>query len=197
MTEYEELVRDLRRQADDADARSAAKWAAASTAAAHDIRGLSDPAYIANVIEAELRRFEKDPAAPLIERPWKGPDPATTLHEDEAEDWAEQADATAAAMAAAIRIVRTYSTAIAIAAQSDSVGTFGRSIVDIAERIQHYLDIPEQPPELAAALQAINAHRRALGMSPLDPQSSGWTDEDLLIEGERIARLANLGRLLT
>lgn len=188
-------ITELRRLAEDADARSAAKWAAASIAAAHGIRGSADPAYIANVIEYELGRFESHPAA-LIEAEWKGTDTGTGLTSRELLDYAKESEASPGAQSAAIRIVRAYATAIGAQAGSSTPRTLGRSITDVAERIQHYLDIPEQPPEVTNALQRINAHRRTLGMSPLDPVRHGWSDEDVLLEADRIGRLSNLAGLM-
>ena len=45
--------------------------------------------------------------------------------------------------------------------------------------------------EVANALQAINRHRARLGQRPLAPVAAGWTDQDVLDEAERIARLSN------
>lgn len=45
--------------------------------------------------------------------------------------------------------------------------------------------------EVAQALAVINRHRRSFGQRPLDPAAAGWTDEDVLLEAERIARLSN------
>jgi hypothetical protein len=45
---------------------------------------------------------------------------------------------------------------------------------------------------VSTALTHINEHRRQLGMEPLDPYISGWTDEDVLIESQRISRLDNI-----
>lgn len=45
--------------------------------------------------------------------------------------------------------------------------------------------------DVSDALKAINAHRRAIGMAPLDPTTAGWTHEDVLLEQKRIARLPN------
>lgn len=48
--------------------------------------------------------------------------------------------------------------------------------------------------DVASALARINTHRRSLAMSPLDPASVGWTDQDVLDEAERIVRLPNMAR---
>lgn len=46
-------------------------------------------------------------------------------------------------------------------------------------------------PAVAAALDAINRHRASMGMPRLDPVGSAWTEKDVLLEAERIARLPN------
>lgn len=43
------------------------------------------------------------------------------------------------------------------------------------------------------ALDVINRHRRGLGMSLLDPAAAGWSEQDVLLEAERVARFPNLG----
>lgn len=43
-------------------------------------------------------------------------------------------------------------------------------------------------------LEVINRHRAKLGMAPLD--TTDWTADDIQQEADRIARLANLGRLM-
>ena len=45
--------------------------------------------------------------------------------------------------------------------------------------------------DVAAALEAINRHRRAIGMHRLDPAAAEWTDDDILIEAQRLQRLPN------
>ena len=42
------------------------------------------------------------------------------------------------------------------------------------------------PATVSTALAKINAHRRALGISPLDPTAAGWTEEDVLLEARRL-----------
>lgn len=182
-----EEIAELRRSAEDADARSSAKWAAASITWAHEIKGSLDPTYIANVIEAELRRHEAAGDAPLVDRPWKGPDAVTGWGMADFIEWAEDAEASPGARSAAIGIVRAYGGRY----RGDSAHEFRKHVVDIAERIQQYLDLPEQPPEVVEALDAINRHRRALGMTPLDPGAAGWSDEDVVLEADRVARLSN------
>lgn len=46
-------------------------------------------------------------------------------------------------------------------------------------------------PATARALEEINRHRAAIGMPPLDIRASGWTDQDVLDEAERLRRLPN------
>lgn len=48
-------------------------------------------------------------------------------------------------------------------------------------------------PSVKRALHAIDVHRAKIGMSPLDPGRAGWSDEDVVLEADRIKRLANLG----
>ena len=45
--------------------------------------------------------------------------------------------------------------------------------------------------ETADAVARINAHRRRIGQSPLDPAAQGWTPKDVLVEEARVARLHN------
>lgn len=48
---------------------------------------------------------------------------------------------------------------------------------------------PEDEPasqSIAEDLAALNAHRRQIGMAPLDPAAAGWTDEDVRIEAQRL-----------
>lgn len=53
--------------------------------------------------------------------------------------------------------------------------------------------VPPTAPvdDVAQALAAINRHRATIGMSRLDPVAADWTEEDILIEAERIQRLPN------
>lgn len=47
--------------------------------------------------------------------------------------------------------------------------------------------------DVSEALAFVNRHRRAMGMSPLDPAQAGWSAQDVLLEAERVHRLPNLG----
>jgi hypothetical protein len=47
------------------------------------------------------------------------------------------------------------------------------------------------PKAVADALKIINQHRRKIAMAPLDPKSSGWTDEDVILEARRIQKTSN------
>jgi len=59
------------------------------------------------------------------------------------------------------------------------------------------LDVVERIPPPGASsstrddMDAINRHRRSLGMPPLDPRAAGWSAEDIRLEAERIATLPN------
>lgn len=59
--------------------------------------------------------------------------------------------------------------------------------------IDEFEDVATLPSrtDVATALDAINLHRRRLGMGALDPAAAGWTDQDVLLEAERITRLSN------
>jgi hypothetical protein len=50
---------------------------------------------------------------------------------------------------------------------------------------------PKPDVGLDQALATINKHRRKLGMGKLDPVAADWTEEDILIEAQRIQRLPN------
>lgn len=43
--------------------------------------------------------------------------------------------------------------------------------------------------DVIGALGAINRHRRRAGQPDLDPKAAGWSDDDVLVEAERIAAL--------
>lgn len=45
--------------------------------------------------------------------------------------------------------------------------------------------------KVAADLAHINAHRRRIGMAPLDTRGAGWTDEDVALEAQRLRREGN------
>lgn len=49
----------------------------------------------------------------------------------------------------------------------------------------------QELPEVEEALGAINRHRSKLGMRPLDPRVTGWTDDDVIAEATRVSRLPN------
>lgn len=59
--------------------------------------------------------------------------------------------------------------------------------------IDDFGSVATPPPtsDVEVALAAINRHRAAIGMHPLDPVSSGWTGDDVLLEADRVARLPN------
>lgn len=42
--------------------------------------------------------------------------------------------------------------------------------------------------DVSRELAEINAHRRSLGMRPLDPASAGWSDDDVVTEAQRLRR---------
>lgn len=46
-------------------------------------------------------------------------------------------------------------------------------------------------PDVEEALATVNRHRRRIGMAKLDPTATGWTDQDVLIEADRVTRLPN------
>jgi hypothetical protein len=46
-------------------------------------------------------------------------------------------------------------------------------------------------PATARALEMINRHRADIGMGPLDVRAAGWTEQDVVDEAQRIARLTN------
>lgn len=49
----------------------------------------------------------------------------------------------------------------------------------------------EEDIDVADALAEVQAHRRSLGQTPLDPRGAGWTEQDVLDEAGRIRRLPN------
>lgn len=188
----DEDLKELRRLADDADASSEVKWAGAAIAQKYDIKGICDPAYIANVIAAEIERVKADPDADVVARHWPGKDSATGLTIDDFIDYAEDADASTAAKAAAIRIVGSYATSIGQWRGKHTPDVMGHSVIDIAELIETYVALggaPSEPVGPSGALETINRHRCRIGMGPLDPDAAGWTQEDVDLEAQRIARL--------
>lgn len=50
---------------------------------------------------------------------------------------------------------------------------------------------PASRPDVQNALDLINRHRATIRQSPLDPAVADWGPDDILIEAERIRRLAN------
>ena len=42
--------------------------------------------------------------------------------------------------------------------------------------------------DVEAALRKIQGHRRGAGLPPLDTGASGWTEEDVIFEAERLKR---------
>lgn len=180
-------------------ARPGAQRAAAEIARTIPIEGLSDPAYIANIIEETLRRFEHDPNAPLIGGPptaardwWRGKKDIYTgwLHEDLIDateiDPPAGADAAtvSAARAATLRIASSYATAI-----KPQLSEF---LEWAPYRIAEHVTAPTRHGRIAdveRALREIQAHRRVIGMRPLDPHAAGWSEEDVILEAERIRSL--------
>lgn len=75
--------------------------------------------------------------------------------------------------------------------------SYAREIAEsIAMLSRHDIEgVPSAPTpptdDVAQALASINRHRVTIGMSPLDPVAADWTDEDILIEAERLQRLPN------
>lgn len=47
---------------------------------------------------------------------------------------------------------------------------------------------PPASDDLARAVERVTQHRRGLGLPPIDFQASGWTEDDILAEAERIRR---------
>jgi hypothetical protein len=181
------------RAAEAEDARPEAVRAAANIARAVKIGGRADPAYVANVIEDELRRFEDSPDDPIIERPWIGTEPVTGMTVDELLSRTEfepppgtHPNHVNAARAATIRIARAYGPSV------------GPHLPEFLATTPHMIveQLTQGPADAYAAdveeaLEAIQAHRRTLGMRPLDVRSAGWSNLDVLDEAQRIARLPN------
>jgi len=175
------------------EARPEAQEAAAMIARTVPIEGLSDPAYIANIIEDEMRRFEEDPGAPIIESPWPGADSATgnTVKEMIEETKFKKGVGTEpfivkAARAATIRIARAYSPSVRTVL-SEFLEWTPQGIAQSLTRETW----PARAADVEESLRQIQAHRRALGMRPLDAHAAGWTEEDVLDEAERIRILPN------
>jgi hypothetical protein len=210
MTKTTKTPRDIyNERADEAEsARSEARDAAASIARTWSLTGLSDPAYIANVIEAELERFEQDAGAPLIQRPWTGGDPTvadllryTSLdfpHWPRGRHWSVRAsEATKKGIrSAAIRIQGSYPLVDPNNPHSSvetTVVELTMLIVDsfIAARFAEPDPIAQTP--IPEDLDVVNSHRRQLGMKPLD-LADGWTTKEIADMAEKIrttGRMAN------
>jgi len=168
------------------DARPAALRAAAALARAYKLKGSSDPAYIANIIEQEVRRFEADPEAPVILRSWKGGDATTGLTADELLE-ATHGPFEGAARAAAISIARAYG--------PGPLGSINDFLLDavyeIGEDLSKYQNDDDPTREFDEALAAINLHRKSLWMDPLDPVASEWTDDEVIQYAKELERLPN------
>jgi hypothetical protein len=70
----------------------------------------------------------------------------------------------------------------------DKADTLGVSVITIDD-----LEKVDAKPgvDVSASLSQINRHRALIGMRPLDPVSAGWTQQDVLLEAQRISRLSN------
>lgn len=78
------------------------------------------------------------------------------------------------------------------------INFYGDDAVDDEPEIFEYTDMVREFPylfrgsgtntgrDVTDELAQINAHRRSLGMAPLDPASAGWSDEDVVIEARRL-----------
>ena len=56
---------------------------------------------------------------------------------------------------------------------------------DIEAAVEQGQRFSKMPRESREALAALNLHRRAIGMQPLDP-SAGWTSQEILTEVQRL-----------
>lgn len=162
-------------------ARPEALRAAKTVVTDYGIRGIVDPDYIANVIEAELLRFEQEPDAELIPWHFRGTDVASGLTMDQLISAANAAAVSQAARASAIDVVRSYGSSVG----NDTKERYA-AVTNIARSIERDLVTISPPARAASALARINRHRRAIGQAPLDPAGSGWTEEDVLIEERRL-----------
>lgn len=192
------------RAAEATDAPPEARAAAAEIARALDLRGASDPAHIANLIHAEMLSFELDPDADVIETDWPGLDAVTGLYAREMHYIVTRAAMPAgvdpitakAARSSAIRIARAYGDAIEQAAPRDlrDQDAFDEFLNIAPGRIAEHLTRDTAHARIAdveAALREIQAHRRRLGMPILDVHAAGWTEQDVILEAERIRTLPN------
>lgn len=167
-------------------ARPEAQEAAARVARGVPLDGAEAPAYLAHAIEVSIAHPE------ILQRAGQGVDDVT------GKTWTElinattfvppagaDADVIAGARAAAIRIARAYQTYIG---DIDEFLEWAPYTIAEALTQPHY---HARVSEVEAALRGIQAHRRLLGMSPLDTQAAGWTEEDVIMEADRIQRLSN------
>lgn len=187
----------------------AAQRAAAEIARTIPIEGLSDPGYIANIIEGELKRFEHDPNAPLIETPpqvspdwWRGKKEHFTGWPYEDLIDATDIDPPAGADPATVRAARAATMRIAWSYATKIRPQLSEFLEWAPYRIAEHVTAKTRHTRIAGvekALREIQTHRRAIGMPPLDPQAAGWTEEDVIHEAERIRRLnpraTNVGKL--
>jgi hypothetical protein len=70
----------------------------------------------------------------------------------------------------------------------DKAETLGLSVITM-EDLEESAVTPGV--DVRDALSKINRHRGSMGMRPLDPVATGWTDQDVLLEAKRIERLSN------
>lgn len=77
---------------------------------------------------------------------------------------------------------------------SETIGDLPLFYLDTGGEAHEVLTLPPAAGSLStvrADLAVINAHRRSLGMRPLDPVAAGWTDEDVRIEAEALRARGN------
>jgi len=190
-----------------------AQNAGARVARRFKIDGLSDPAYIANVVEAELGRSrdaDKDPSQTQSDREFlawlrkeenrrhlggRGKVPVGQIRGLTAED-AVQATGfelpakvgpheARAARTAAIRLLVSYSTVLRAIPTGDDTG----EDFDEAERLGDLVEeiaaaFAGPSGHVRAALQKIQTYRRHAGLPELDTRD--WTDDDILTEAGRL-----------
>ena len=174
------------------NARKNAQDAAAFVSRTLALDGLSDPGYVANILEEELERFEDDPNAELIDMPWTGEDIVSGMTMERMLDLtssmrppAGSSDvANKAAISTAIRVVRAFS-------RPDDIVEFLENAPHMIASILTSDTAQSRCADVEAALREIQVHRRLLGMRPLDTASAGWTEQDVIDEADRISRLQN------
>lgn len=102
-----------------------------------------------------------------------------------------------ASRAAAIRIANEYfelltqSHRVFSPSPKEAIGDF---LSVVPGRIAEYFSRSTAHARVAdveTAMREIQAHRRALGMPPLDAHAAGWTEDDVLLEADRLRRLSN------